>query len=78
MIIAFSKYRNIRLTGLAFAILSVFSALRYKFGNDYNSYSKAYETIKNGGEIFKNEHLYTLLNKITPSYFILIAIIDTL
>ena len=74
VIIAFSKYKNIRLTGLAFIILSAFSALRYNFGNDYSSYDGAYRAIKGGEDIFKNEHLYTLLNKITPSFFLLMAI----
>ena len=73
-IFAFSKYKNIRLTGLGFFLLSAFAALRYDYGNDYNSYRRAYDAIRSGESMFKNEILYGFLNKISPSFHILIAI----
>ena len=60
--------------GLSMLILFVFAAIRYDFGNDYMSYSKAYNRIQNGADVFENEALYTLLNKILPDFKILVAI----
>lgn len=78
IIFAFSRYKNLRYVGFSFVILAAFAALRYNYGNDYNSYMKAYETIRSGGEVFENEILYTLLNRITPSFYLLIALTSLL
>lgn len=74
IILAVSKYKNIRLTGCSFLILALFAVLRYDYGNDYNSYIKAYNSINHGIDVFVNEKLFTLLNKITPNFYVLIAI----
>lgn len=71
---AFSRYKNIRLSGLAFFILTAFAALRYDYGNDYNSYKRMYEAVQSGVEDINKEFLYVLLNKITPSFYLLTAI----
>ena len=74
IIFSFSRVKHIRLIGGSFILLSLFAIFRYNYGNDYNSYMKSYEIIKDGGVVFDNEILYTLLNKITPSFYLLIAI----
>lgn len=57
-----------------FLILYAFSAIRYDFGNDYLSYMDKYNTIQQGGNPYSTEVLSTLLFKICPNYYVLIAI----
>lgn len=74
VIFAFSKYKNTRLVDLGFFIVAAFAALRYDYGNDYNSYRRMYDTIQYGVDKVNKEILYVLLNKITPSFYLLTAI----
>lgn len=60
---------------IAFLLLALFSAIRYEYGNDYLSYLKKFQYIKMGYESpFDNEILYTLLNRMMPSFYLLIAV----
>lgn len=74
VIFAFSKYKNTRLVDLGFFIVAAFAALRYDYGNDYNSYKRTYEAVQGGIETVNKEPLYIFLNKITPSFYMLTAI----
>ena len=74
IILSISKYKNTRLTGLAFFVLTLFATLRYRFGNDYNSYMRAHEDILQGEVVFEEEWSYVFLNRIIPNHYILIAV----
>lgn len=59
----------------AFVLLFMFAALRYQYGNDYASYYRGYLAIGMGQKSgFEGEVLYVLLNKLSPHFFVLIAI----
>ena len=63
---------------LSFFILFLFCALRYDFGNDYMSYYTHYQSINSGADyVFNKNPGYVLLNKIAPTFQILIATIST-
>lgn len=62
-----------RLYVIPFIMLFLFASVRYGFGNDYFAYQNMYNSIRNGFNE-GSEYLYTLLNFITPSYYLLIAI----
>lgn len=73
--IAFSSYKGHKLLSPSFVLIGIFAILRYEFGNDYSSYRKWYNHIKSGEESpYKGEYGFTLLNRITPSFYLLIAI----
>lgn len=55
-------------------VLFLFAALRYMFGNDYISYYAHYLTIRAGGQSPYDEWLFTALNQISPSFYVLIAL----
>lgn len=57
-------------------VLFFFCALRYEFGNDYKSYYKHFNNIKDGYHIFKREITYQWLNEIFPSFYLMIAVIS--
>ena len=58
-----------------FFVLFLFAAVRYMYGNDYQSYLIEYEYIKGGMTTsFGGEYLYTLLNLLSPSFYVLIAV----
>ena len=58
----------------SFIWLFLFAALRYSYGNDYRGYQNWYLHIKNGGvSPYDGEPLFTLLNVVSPSYFLLVA-----
>lgn len=62
---------------ISFAVLFVFAALRYNYGNDYSSYNEFFDTVKMGGRIAGiNEIGYRYLNQIFPSFQLLIAFIS--
>lgn len=61
-------------TGVSFFVLFMFAALRYRFGNDYMGYYYQYLTIRRGMHTTFDEPLFVMLNKISPSFYILIAI----
>lgn len=58
----------------AFAILIIFAALRYDFGNDYDDYFRAYTEIKAGSSLFTNEPMFSALVRLCPNFYILIAV----
>lgn len=59
---------------LALLMLFLFAALRYGYGNDYFSYSRCFlEIHAMGSSPFPGEWLFTVLNRILPHYFWLIA-----
>ena len=67
---------NILLIGVII-ILFLFSSLRYDYGNDYMSYYRSFNQIKSGADVtFGKEFGFELLNKIMPSFFLLICIVD--
>lgn len=67
--------RNKKVLSFSFVILFVFAALRYDFGNDYDSYLNCFNYIKNGQyNPFDEEVLYAWLNKISPSFSFLIVL----
>lgn len=77
-IISFIKYNKKAFVPVSFAILFVFSAIRYGYGNDYFPYMEIFEEIKIFGTHahVSNEFLYILLNRIMPSFQVLIAVIS--
>lgn len=77
VVLAFSKYKDKKLFSVGFLLLIGFAVLRYDYGNDYRSYMYSYEAIRNHfSDPFEGEILYTYLNKIVPSFYLLIAIIS--
>ena len=67
-------YKNKAVRIFSFIWLFLFAALRYSFGNDYSGYHRWYTYIKNGGASpYDGEPLFTLLNAVSPSYFLLVA-----
>lgn len=62
---------------LAFCLLFMFSALRYQYGNDYITYYENYNLIKiSGTSPYGSQTAFELLNKITPNFFVMIAVIS--
>lgn len=55
-------------------VLFLFAALRYMYGNDYPGYYAHYLEIRAGGESPYDEWLFTLLNQVCPSFYVLIAL----
>lgn len=62
---------------ISFFVLFIFSAIRYGFGNDYFSYSKIYDAVQNKWYIankrdllgyYQKQHLFLLINKLSPSF----------
>ncbi len=78
MISALSIKRNgkkTRLYFVGFLIVFLFAALRYGYGNDYFVYLAAHTKIQSGGgSYFKNELLFTCLNKLIPNFYLLVAL----
>lgn len=76
VVIAFiGRDKDRTITRIAFVLLFLFAALRYMFGNDYNAYMEKFQQIQNGRlDVFDWEYLYTLLNLVTPSFYILVAL----
>ena len=69
------KYSSKPFVFLSIFLLGIFSILRYQFGNDYNSYMNSYESIREGFyNPFEQEVLFSFLNKLIPSFYLLIAI----
>lgn len=74
-LVAISKYKKKSCLIFSFFIIGIFAILRYNYGSDYISYNRWFEHIKSGGESpYKNEIGFTILNQISPSFQILIAI----
>ena len=72
-------YKNKYIQRVAFVILFVFAALRFMYGNDYYNYYRWFNHIHAGGRSgFKTEILYNLLNRILPSFPVLIALSSAL
>lgn len=63
---------------LSFAVLFLFAALRYEYGNDYESYRRIFINAKDGINSEAIEPLYYELNKIFPSFQLLIAMLSLL
>ena len=55
-------------------LLSVVSSIRYNVGGDYSSYKWIFDTIQSGN-IVDIEKGYFILNKIIPSYSLLLFIV---
>lgn len=63
------------ITRLAFFMLFLFAAVRYMYGSDYYSYYTKFHAIKSGWtDIFGDEWLFTLLNIISPSFHVVVAV----
>lgn len=63
---------------ISFFLLFIFAALRYEYGNDYEPYRKIYENAQIGINSAAIETLYFELNKIFPSFQLLIATLSLL
>ena len=76
VLLAFAGRRKGRVTlAMGFFVLFLFAALRYMYGNDYASYYRWFLRINSGWKSpFDYEMLYTLLNRICPSFPVLIAV----
>lgn len=75
IIFSFICRNHHKLQNLSFCILAIIASIRYMYGNDYVSYYRCFQKIKNGGENpFKEEILFTFLNDISPSFYFLITI----
>lgn len=73
--LAFYGKKSRKIQTFAFFVLTLMASIRYMYGNDYSSYYKWHQRIHAGWESpFDGEILYTLLNKITPSFYILIVL----
>lgn len=59
---------------LPFLLLFFIAALRYMYGNDYRNYYTWHYLIHAGGKSPYDEVLFTLLNQVTPHFFVLIAV----
>ncbi len=75
-LIAFLRHHKKSLIAVSFIVLFIFSALRYGFGNDYFSYLNTFNEIKMTGTFshISNDVLYVWLNKIMPTYQMLLAV----
>ncbi len=72
-------HKNKAARAFSFVWLFLFAALRYLYGNDYRGYQSWYLHIKNGGASpYDGEPLFTLLNVISPSYFLLVALVSAI
>lgn len=61
----------------ALAVLYLFMALRYDYGNDYMDYYNNHILINAGHDTWgSRDFLFNILNKLTPNFFLLIAIIS--
>lgn len=68
------RNRGKQIQFLPFLILFFIAALRYLYGNDYRSYYAWHQVIQAGGKSPYGEALFTLLNQVTPHFFVLVAI----
>ena len=68
------RNRGKQIQMLPFVLLFFIAALRYMYGNDYSSYYSWHRYIQAGGKSPYDEVLFTLLNQITPHFYILIAL----
>lgn len=67
------------LIGFSFVLLFAFAALRYNFGNDYIKYLDHFQLIRQTGENpFDIEILFTLLNRISPNFYCMVAFMSLL
>lgn len=66
------KYKYLQY--IAFALLFVFAAIRYMYGNDYKNYLTMYDMIHLGSDISDGEPLFALLCKLMPSFYLMIAV----
>ena len=75
LIALFGRDKHWIITRIAFFLLFLFAALRYMYGNDYNNYLTRYNMIQNGwSDAFGQEILFSWINRLSPSFFILIAV----
>ena len=75
MLFAVIGSKNKYIQRVAFLVLFIFAALRFMYGNDYYNYYLWFNHIHSGGESgFKTELLYNLLNRVLPSFPVLIAL----
>ena len=62
---------------ISFLILFVFSALRYQYGSDYNSYYTFFHHVKEGyGNLEIEEIGFYFINKIFPSFYLMVAVLS--
>lgn len=72
--VAYVKKRQKISLIIAFAMLMIFAALRYKFGNDYVSYMNNDVLIRSGETPTLTDPLFVVLVKFSGSFYIFIAI----
>lgn len=77
IVVGFSRFRERSLFSLSFFMIGFFAVFRYGYGNDYFSYQSSYELIQNGADNpFEHEMLFYLLNRILPSFYLLVAVLS--
>ncbi len=75
--VSFLKANTKKILLLPFAVLFVFAALRYDYGNDYMSYMNMYDIItETDRDTLINEWFFVFLNEIIPSFQLLLAIVS--
>lgn len=79
VLVPFAGQKNKFAFPFAMFALTVFSALRYNYSNDYQSYRVWYtETHLPGAKLGPGEFLYNLLNFLSPHYFVVVAVTSIL
>ena len=71
-LLARGKYKYLQY--IAFALLFVFAAIRYMYGNDYKNYMTMFDMVHRGVSLNDGEPLFELLCKVMPSFYVLIAV----
>lgn len=71
----YTKARKWSLIGI-FAVLYVFSAIRYDFGNDYMSYYEKFNRVMSGGNPFGTEIVLTAIMLVCGNYYAVIAVMS--
>lgn len=64
-----------KLKKLSFILLFIFAALRFNYGNDYQSYLNIFNAIHYEKDVtYKSQFLFWILNLLMPNYYLLVAL----
>ena len=75
--LSFLKENTKKILLLPFAVLFIFAALRYDYGNDYMSYANIFKNLtRYDYNLLIGEELFVLLNKISPSYQVMLIVVS--
>ena len=72
----YNRYLNYKTAlKIIFGLITIYGSIRYSYGSDYFSYYDLYNRLNNDGYISRViEPGYVLLNKILPSFYLVVAI----